>query len=331
MKRKTEFDAIRIFAILMIFVYHFCNEVGLKESIFYRYENGGWGSVGTCIFFLISGFLIHKTSKNTDLKLYFKKRFLSIYPALWVSFVIAYIILSLQKQSLLWGGNPFKLLLSILGFDTYISLYGQLTYACVGEWFTGMILLLYLFYPFLRIAIARWRIVATLIITLLYFAESFWGIQPVVAPDSSVFTAVFLFWLGMVFAEKEICLKPDILKTTIALVSCFLVIFIKLPSYGNVLPWKNLLGISMFYLLINIFALIPYNEKAAKILKYFSGISFSIYLIHHFVMFRIIELLPEAKNALYLLVMLIVTLLMAMLIDYLSNKLQLGGSNADGT
>ena len=331
MKRKAEFDAIRIFAILMIVVYHFCHEAGLRESIFYEYKNGGWGSVGTCIFFVISGFLIHMTSKNTDLKTYFKKRFLSIYPALWISFVIAYIFLSIQKQGLLWGGNPVKLVLSVLGLDTYVSLYGVLTYACVGEWFTGMILALYLLYPIFRQAMARYSVVTTVIIAILYFVECFIGIQPVVPPDSSIFTAIFLFWIGMLFSQHDNWLKPGFVKISAAIVFCFLVIFIKLPSYGNVLPWKNLLGLSMFYLLINIFALIPYTDKIADVLKYFSGISFCIYLIHHFVIFRVIELMPNGGLVMWALAMLTITILLAMLINCLSQIIKLGGSNKNGT
>lgn len=321
MKRKTEFDVVRILAILMIFNYHFCNELGLKESILYEYKNGGWGSVGTCIFFVLSGYLIHATCKNADLKTYFNKRFLSIYPALWISFIIAYIFLSIQKHSMFWGGHGLKLLLSLAGIDTYTSLYGVLTYACVGEWFTGMILFIYCLYPLFRLLIKRQPVLSTAIIAALYFAESFYGIQPVVPPDSSVFTAMFLFWIGMLFQEHGNWLKPGVVKILLALVCCYLVIFVKLPVYGNVLPWKNLLGIAMFYLLINIFALIPYGTRASKVLKYFSGISFAIYLIHHFVIFRAIELIPKAETIICYLISLVITIICAILINHLSHKL----------
>ncbi|WP_028235842.1 acyltransferase family protein [Pseudobutyrivibrio sp. MD2005] len=321
MKRKTEFDIVRILAILMIFNYHFCNELVLKESILYGYKNGGWGSVGTCIFFVLSGYLIHMTSKNVDIKTYFKKRFLSIYPALWISFILAYIFLSIQKQSMLWGGHGLKLLLSFLGIDTYVSLYGVLTYACVGEWFTGMILFIYCLYPLFRVLMKKLPLLSTIIIAGLYFAESFYGIQPVVPPDSSVFTAMFLFWIGMLFQEHGTWLKPGALKILLALVSCYLVIFVKLPVYGNVLPWKNLLGLALFYLMLNIFSLIPYGDSASKALKYFSGISFAIYLVHHFVIFRVIELMPNAETIMCYLISLVITIICAILINHLSHKL----------
>ena len=82
-----------------------------------------------------------------------------------------------------------------------------------------------------------------------------------VPPDSSVFTAVALFWLGMLFQEHGGWLEFGIIKTILAIAAAAAVLFVPLPFYGNVLPWKNLLGIALFYLLINLFSRIPYGDS----------------------------------------------------------------------
>lgn len=130
---KPQFDVVRIVAVLMIFNFHFCCETHIIKSVFYGYKNGGWGSVGICIFFLLSGYLIHMVSKETGIKKYFFKRFLSIYPSLWLCFLFAYLFISHRRQNLFWGGEKWRLLLSVLGIDTYLQYYQVQSYACVGE------------------------------------------------------------------------------------------------------------------------------------------------------------------------------------------------------
>ncbi|MBR1623125.1 MAG: acyltransferase [Pseudobutyrivibrio sp.] len=291
--RMPQFDLLRIVAILIIFNYHFCIDMGLdmgeNPSIFCSYKNGGWGSVGTCIFFILSGYMIHMTSKNVAVGKYLKKRFLSIYPPLWICFFIAYAIYGAIRNNYFWAGHPARIILSLMGIDTYVMFYGIPTYALVGEWFTGMIIFLYVAYILLRVLMKKAPVITTIIIAVLYFAEAMVGIQPVLVPDASVFTGLALFWLGMLFQENNSWLEFGIIKTILAVIAAALVLFVPLPYIGNVLPWKNLLGISLFYLLINIFSIISYGDTSKKVLKYFSGISFIIYLIHHFVIFRVTE------------------------------------------
>lgn len=288
-KRMPQFDLLRIVAILIIFNYHFCIDMGADKSIFCSYKNGGWGSVGTCIFFVLSGYMIHMTSKNKAVGEYLKKRFLSIYPPLWICFFIAFVIYGAIRNNYFWAGHPVRIILSLMGIDTYVMFYGIPTYALVGEWFTGMIIFLYAAYLLLRVLMKKAPVITTIILAALYFAESMIGIQPVFAPDASVFTGVALFWLGMLLQENEGWLKFGIIKTILAIIATAVVLLMPLPYIGNVLPWKNLLGIALFYLLTNLFSLIPYGDNSKKVLEYFGGISFIIYLIHHFVIFRVTE------------------------------------------
>ncbi len=318
-----QFDLLRIVAILIIFNYHFCIDMGADTSIFCSYKNGGWGSVGTCIFFILSGYMIHMTSKNKAVGEYLKKRFLSIYPPLWICFFIAYAITCARRNSLFWGGHPARIILSLMGVDTYVMFYGIPTYALVGEWFTGMIIFLYAMYLLLRVLMKKAPVITTIILAALYFAESMIGIQPVFAPDASVFTGVALFWLGMLFQENKSWLDFGIIKTVLATIVTAVVLFVPLPYIGNVLPWKNLLGIALFYLLTNIFSLIPYGDNSKKLLGYFGSISFIIYLIHHFVIFRVTEndMIFTTPIIITYIISLFITVFSAVIINYLISKI----------
>ena len=65
MKRDVSLSLIRIVAIWMIVTFHFCcGTEKLVGSPFYGYANGGWGSVGTTIFFILSGYLFRLCHKE---------------------------------------------------------------------------------------------------------------------------------------------------------------------------------------------------------------------------------------------------------------------------
>lgn len=318
--RKTGFDIIRILAIFMIFNYHFCTELGMENSFFCGYKNGGWGSVGTTIFFLLSGYLIHLSSKNSNLTLYAKKRFLSIYPALWLSFIFVYLLTSLKVNNFLWGGEIWRIILSFIGIDTYLQYYFIPTYACVGEWFTGMILFLYAAYLLMRILIKKNPVITTIVITILYFIESIVGLQPIVPPDASIFTGLMLFWLGMLMQEYPVILEATYWKNALAIITAAAVMFIKLPFIGNVLPWKNLLGIAIFYLLNVICSKITFTATTENTLKILSSISFAVYLVHHFVIKQILGHFGGQPYMIAYLISLIISLVTAAAITKITDS-----------
>lgn len=92
-KQYNNFDLLRLFACLQVVVSHsfsFYNVIPKLEVL--KYFNY---FPGVIIFFGISGFLILKSSESSSDKNFIKKRFLRIYPGLFVNFIITLIILSL--------------------------------------------------------------------------------------------------------------------------------------------------------------------------------------------------------------------------------------------
>ncbi len=89
-KRIFSFDFIRVFAMVMIVVFHYnvyCIDTEIESGfiLFLRYANGTMGHIGVSLFFILSGAsLMYAYGEKLELKDYFKKRFLSIYPLYWI-------------------------------------------------------------------------------------------------------------------------------------------------------------------------------------------------------------------------------------------------------
>ena len=310
-KRDYKLDLIRVIAFLMIITFHFCAEMGMTDSPFYGYANGGWGSVGTAIFFLLSGYLMIMVDKDTEVAVYYKKRIWAILPLQIIVFIAFYIIHSVRINNFYYGGSRTKLLLSFLGIDRYLSYYGVQSYGITGEWFTAMIIAVYLLFPILRFLYNKYIVVTTIILAALYFINVFIGIQKVVVPDASIFTAVFLFWCGMLifkYGEKYVVNKWTCL---LAVLFAAIVIFVKLPYYRYQLPYKNLLAVCLFVIFLFLGGLIKYKKPVKKILVFFSNISFAAYLCHHYLICMAVDKLadrsPMKVVLLYILLLVIIS------------------------
>lgn len=293
MKRNTSLDFIRAFATFLIVTFHFAYFGNQTDSILFGYANGGWGSVGTTLFFLLSGYVLYaKYPVISDIKTFYKKRFLAIFPMFYIAFIFAYFLHSLSGHGFTYGGSPFRLIFTFLGIDSYLGFYSINSYHLVAEWFTAIIIILYLLYPLLCKLFAQKRTLTTFVILLLYLFNLQFDVFAV-PDDANLITGLFCFWMGMLFRqafsekvstneEKVSCLirfRRWIPVFSLPLV--LLIIFVKLPWQS--LLWKNLLGISLFLLLhetAGFFLRIPgVSFCSNKLSKY----SYAIYLIHHFI------------------------------------------------
>lgn len=294
MKRNTSLDFIRAFATFLIVTFHFAYFGNQTDSILFGYANGGWGSVGTTLFFLLSGYVLYaKYPIISNVKTFYKKRFLSIYPMFYLAFLFAYILHAFRGYGLTYGGSPLRLVFTLFGVDSYLGFYSIKSYHLVAEWFTTIIILLYMLYPVLVRLFAKKRTLTTVVILLLYLFNLQFDFF-IVPDDANIITGLFCFWLGMLFGKIfthteafESGVKPSFLLRfrkwipIFSLLLAFLIMFVKLP--WQPLLWKNLLGISLFlflheiaHLLLRIPGVSFFSEKLSKY-------SYAVYLIHHFI------------------------------------------------
>ena len=163
MKREHLFslDFVRVLAAVMIVIFHYnavtlmIPEVNKPILLFVHYANGSMGHIGVSLFFILAGAsLMYSSMEKLDLKQYFKKRFLAIFPIYWTVYSAFFVYNYLIKRVFTFDKPLWRLLLSVIGMDGYLN-YLIPNYYLLGEWFIGCILLIYLMFPFLRKCILR--------------------------------------------------------------------------------------------------------------------------------------------------------------------------------
>ena len=277
--RDYSLDIIRIFGMFLIIFFHVVSVFAFQTPILSTSANATWGLIGTTIFFLLSGYLLKE--HHSDLKNVFKfygKRWLSIFPAFYLSFLLFYLLNVIQNGQFLYKGHPKTFLFTLLGIDKYLVWYGIDSYALVGEWFTAILIVLYLLFPLLNL-IAKNKIVKWIFTVLLLglYVVNIYVITGKTGkiPDISVITGVSVFWAGMMISDcKEFLRKHffiGIITGVLALV-CLIV-----PLKGHYLMKGNFIGLLVFLT----FLILLKNAKGGKALTYISTLTYEMYLIHH--------------------------------------------------
>jgi peptidoglycan/LPS O-acetylase OafA/YrhL len=91
-QQKNSFDLLRLFAATLVLYSHQHALLGLVEPELFNWTT--FGGVGVSIFFFLSGFLVWSSwARDPDLKRFFIRRSLRIFPALW--FVVLFTTLVL--------------------------------------------------------------------------------------------------------------------------------------------------------------------------------------------------------------------------------------------
>ena len=160
MKKERLFylDFVRAVAAISIIMTHFNARylylnppVPEKAVLTTMVSNIYIGNWGVSLFFIISGAaLMYVYEEKCDLKIYFKKRFLSIYPMYWIAYICGFLYLFYTNKAVPGAGGPkINFIFSILGFDGLLA-ENIPTFYVLGEWFLGAIICMYILFPLLR-------------------------------------------------------------------------------------------------------------------------------------------------------------------------------------
>ncbi len=338
--KKSYLDLLRIVAIFMVFHFHFIIVLE-KQGILYGFANGDWGCVGTSLFFLISGnCLARNYGSELHIKSFYAKRWLSIFPTFYLCYVLVLFGHTVLLQNrVLAGLAPWRLIFTVLGVDNYLNFLGIQNGALVGEWYTAIILGIYLLFPLLQLLYRKSKILGSLLIYGLYTANLFltWGSVP---DDAHILTGIAMFWTGMLlyrFEEHLEHLHWGILLPI--LLTAFRLFSIELS--GPQLLRKNLLAFLIFLLFMRLGGLTdkaeylvssnittrPKENVLTRILesapiRFLSRIEYGIYLCHHTVLYVMksiyTHILGEINPGLYYILCLAATLIFATVLTYLT-------------
>ncbi|MCI8550468.1 MAG: acyltransferase [Lachnospiraceae bacterium] len=188
MKKERLFyvDFVRTFAVFLILLTHYNAHYLHYYILPERPElaiitlnpfNISTGALGVSLFFIISGAaLMYVYKEKCDLKEFYTKRFLSLYPMFWIAYFTAFLYFFYKWKSVVHMDVPKgNFILTVLGMDGYLT--GVLpSYYLLGEWFLGCIILMYMLFPLLRKVVLsnKWVVIIAVAAMYIPFALFEW-------------------------------------------------------------------------------------------------------------------------------------------------------------
>ncbi|MDH3348402.1 MAG: acyltransferase family protein [Desulfobulbaceae bacterium] len=279
---------------LMIIFYHFnCaieRIIGQEFTIMARYNLAA--AMGVSLFFILSGAsLSYATSTEFSLASFYHKRFISIFPLFWATYIaIVFSHVVVFQQSLFHDLQRWTFLLTIIGLDGFL-LYLSPNYYLIGEWFLGCILIFYVIFPLIKYLFHKNKhllIIGSLLLCLLL--EHFYSLNmPLLRfPPFRVFEFIFGMYISSYLAKNKYS------RTTTALTMLGLIIII---LYGtNVLATNILFGCISFIFLTEIAKYCPLFLRN-NFIRFLSKYSFAAFLIHHITLTVIINYAKDALTS----------------------------------
>ena len=281
-ERIVELDYLRAVCAIGIIVNHYTYAVDkYYKNLFIAFPSGN-GSVGymiVTVFFILSGILLYRNYENVDnIKFFYYKRFISIYPSFYLAYLASFIGIKLLKPDYFDKASPIAILLTIMGFDGYTSKYINNYYTLVGDWFLGIIITLYILYPIVVKIERKNNIILLVILTILFFVFIDWRMLNQ-SSFRNIFSCLFTFYLGMIIEKYQIY-KKRYLSFASAFILLFLM-FVKSITFINFNLLCHLSGICMFFLLFSVLSIVNRNSFISKMLSFIGSISYEIFLIQH--------------------------------------------------
>ncbi len=307
--RIEAFDLIRVFAMIGIILFHYSFSyveygVGGDHLVFALFNTGNWGAMFVAMFFMLSGAALwYNYGTKLDIKTFYLKRWLSLFPMFYTAWIIVYLERGIRKGEWLFGGPLYKLLYTVFGMDGFFLDPGvNGNYYLLGEWFLGAIVFLYLLFPLVRFlfmphektgVIIRWLFTVILAVTFTLNLYRDWFH---ISDGKNLISCLMSFWLGMLVMEYYKPLLSGENKgkktavTLTALVIVVLLMYIPIPGY----QWKetmmaNVAGTFWFVIFMDLGERIMHIPGLSFVIKKLSEYSFGMFLVHHLMIYTVMK------------------------------------------
>ena len=271
-------DLIRAVALACILVIHFNAAVTgyftLPSKLFGSVLpfNIYLGDFGSSLFFMVSGAALQYTSPGQgkdplDLPRFYKKRAKAVYPMFWLAWCIFFSIRFVTKPGYYAAAKTPSILLTVLGLDNFAQAAGwvAMDFACVGEWFLGSILFLYLLFPLLP-----WAVVLAASLPVHFMG---WDARLVaIHIPEFLLGMAFVHWkrpvrLGVLAGCAALLFTPAAADGKVACALFSAAAFILLAALGSCIHWG------------------PLQNLCALLSRY----SYAVFLTHHVIILRLVE------------------------------------------
>lgn len=157
MKKLIGLDILKIISMIMIFLFHSNIHSGIHFGIFNEYIS--ISAFHMTLFFILSGCTISYSNKNknlmnkSELKTFFIKRFLNIFPLYWLISIIY--LFTLGKETL--KQNILLFPIEALGFQSFFFNSFNIFHNG-GTWFISCIIICYFLYPYIQLILNQFNI-----------------------------------------------------------------------------------------------------------------------------------------------------------------------------
>ena len=275
-------DLVRFISCLGIIFAHFSCDSRVKWYLL-RSPNGDLVYCFVTVFLILSGAMLYYNHQNKlSLKAFYYKRWKSVYPVFYIIYLFFFFLRVLSSGRLLYrspGVEPWRLIYSLLGIDGYLN-YGGLeisTWYLVGDWFLGVIIILYALYPLVQ---KLMRKIPFLLPGVLFVVLIITLLQDI--PDSnkqrSIFTCLFCFCLGMLYIRY----RKFFFNYISAVVSSILVLVVKFVHIPiNHIFIRIFAGMCLFTALMFWGEKIMKSPLLRKIVVPLSNLALPVFLIQH--------------------------------------------------
>lgn len=236
------------------------------------------GDFGSSLFFMVSGAALALTVPETQSPLvFYKKRAKAIYPLFWLTWVVCFSLRFLAKPGYYAAAKSPTLLLTVLGLDNFAVAAGWvgMDFACVGEWFLGSILFLYLLFPLLSRGLRRKPLLTWILAFLVCLPVHLRGLD---AQLVAIHVLEFMFGMQYLSMKKS---EKGILTVVCAVGTVFVAGFDSKITCA-------LLSAVVFMLLAWVSRYLDYRWSRA-ICARLAKISYAVFLVHHVLIQRMAE------------------------------------------
>lgn len=287
-ERIKSFDLIRCISMIIIVIYHWeCTYEQLNVNGYHQYlpliKGIDWGRLGVTMFFILSGASLQYNYSERKLQWidFYKKRWISIFPMFYMVWLFFYIVFCILNRNIFFAGSPILFLLTLFGVDGYFYDIVH-NYYMVGEWFLGVIIIIYVLYPMLNYLRKNCKYIIDLFLIVAYMCS-------IVFPTRGLIFISYIakFWLGMVFIENKEKIRNKYIS-----IGCAVGILLVMITEKRILyiDYSDVLGFLLFLIFMNIGDKCMKNKEISRIILFLSGLSYPIFLWHHLTEIEILNL-----------------------------------------
>lgn len=280
----------RAISCLGIVVYHYFEHGKGNYKSYFRIANSNIGLMFVTVFLCISGTVhYYNYPRINSIKRYYYKRWKSILFPYYICIIYVYILIVTIAHKLIKIGSWKNIVFILFGLDGYLRYTYRLNVfnlEGIGEWFLGAIIIIYIFYPLLVLLMDINIFIINYIVCINYYLMYKTNIYRIII-YGNIFTCLNAFYFGMIVVKY----KKFFLKNVIVfIISFLLLIFLFVYKISNTFFLINQIhGFSLYIFLLRIGEFIM-SKKYSQIFHIISGLSYSIFLYHHWILRNILHI-----------------------------------------